>query len=46
MDMTNQYKNLYPVEIAEILNAGEIVYDRSARGKAYFYLILDTKEDN
>ena len=43
--LLTQVKNLYPVEISQILSAGEVVYDRSARGKAYFYIILETLED-
>ena len=42
---TEKYADIYPVEIAQILKAGEIIFDRSARGKSYFYIILDTQEE-
>jgi len=40
----NQNTQLYPIEISQVLNAGEIIFDRLHRGKAYFYLVLDSEE--
>ena len=43
--MTEQYTELYPVEVSQIILAGEIIYDRENRGKSYFYLTLETTEE-
>ncbi|MCL2512367.1 MAG: hypothetical protein FWF08_00580 [Oscillospiraceae bacterium] len=40
-----QEEELYPIEISEVLAAGETIYNRSKRGRAYFYLILDTSQE-
>jgi len=45
MAITANETELYPVEISIIMTAEETIYDRSLRGKAYFYLILESQED-
>ncbi len=39
-------KEYYPLEISQIIGRdGKTVYDRDKRGKSYFYLDLETKEN-
>ena len=45
MAITANETELYPIEISVIMNSEETIYDRSLRGKAYFYLILESQEE-
>lgn len=38
MPILNDGKEYYPLEFGKMVKDGKVYYDRSARGKSYFYL--------
>lgn len=40
MPILNQGKEYYPLEFGRMIKNGKTYYDRSARGKSYFYLAM------
>ena len=40
MPILNQGKEYYPLEFGRMVKDGKVYYDRSARGKSYFYIDL------
>lgn len=40
MPIYNQGKEYYPLDFGKMVKDGKVYYDRSARGKSYFYIDL------
>lgn len=37
-------RNLYPLEVLRVQKAGERLYDRDTRGRSYYYLAVERKD--